>query len=361
MGIEAAIAPLAFCEDFPERARRHEAWWLGEPVDRPLFLASANTDPSRPIMRRMELLDRPEDWFEAKLADLCQLHRPGDMLPSIRPDLGPVLLGSLLGGDRVFEVDTAWTRSFIDDNWSNVEWCLREDNPWWQRMLALTALVSERAAGQFAVMSPGLGGSGETLLNLRGAPQLNLDIIDQPERIRAALAGIYPVWRRVFRELYQIAGTHGAWLIHWLNLWSSRPYLLAECDVAYMISRRAFETLFLPDLARQAGEVGRAVFHMDGAGATRQLDAVLSVPAIGAIQYSPGAGTPSALKWVEMFRKIQARGKALLVHCPAGEVLPLCDALHSEGLAVFVDSVLPAPDLDALFDALCRRYGTPLG
>lgn len=354
--VVAPLEPLACCPDFPAIARRFEAWWARDLIDRPLFLASANSDPGRPITRRLDLLDDPGRWMKTKLADLAQLHRAGDLLPSVRPDLGPVLLGSILGGRRTFEADTAWTHSFISDDWSNADWLLHEENPWWQRMLSFTRRVAREARGRFVVCSPGLGGTGEVLLNLRGASQLSLDVVDQPEKIRAAVAAVYPVWQRAFAALYSITAEEGAGLIHWLNLWSGVPYLVAECDFAYMIGRSAFEDLFLSDIARQATAVGRAIFHLDGPRATRHLDSLLTVPALQAIQYSPGAGTPSALAWAPMLRRIQASGRALLVICPPDEVLELCEVLRPEGLAIWVDAALSVRELDDLFDAFCRRY-----
>jgi hypothetical protein len=114
-----AAEPLAFCPDFPTIARRFEAWWAHECLDRPIFIGTANTDPSRPITRRLELLRDPDAWFEAKYADLQQLHRVGDALPHIRADFGPVLLGGMLGGRLEFGADTGWTHAFIKDDWSN--------------------------------------------------------------------------------------------------------------------------------------------------------------------------------------------------------------------------------------------------
>ena len=73
--------------------------------------------------------------------------------------------------------------------------------------------------------------------------------------------------------------------------------------------------------------------------------------AIQAIQFTPGAGNPSALRWVDMFRKIQRKGRSVLVICPSEEVLPLCAALRPQGLALIVDDA-PSPEaLDALFAA----------
>ena len=89
-----ANCPLALCEDFPAIARRYEAWWAQDVIDRPVFIGTANTNPDRPINRRLDVIEQPERWFEAKYADMAQSHRAGDALPYIRADFGPVLLGA---------------------------------------------------------------------------------------------------------------------------------------------------------------------------------------------------------------------------------------------------------------------------
>lgn len=354
---QMAAQPLALCEDFPTIARRFEAWWAHDLLDRPLFIGTANRNPDRSITRRLELIQSPDVWFAAKLADLQQTHRVGDALPSIRADFGPVLLGGMLGGNIEFGADTTWTHAYIADDWSNApDWVLREDNRWWQLLQTLAQRVAGDAAGRYLVCTPDLGGSADVLLNLRGSTPLCMDVIEQPQMIEAAVDAIYPAWRTAFTRLYEIVLGRDAGLIHWLGLWSNQPYMIPACDFNFMIGPREFERLFLPDIARQAATATRAVFHLDGSGAARHIDALLDVPDIQAIQFTPGAGTPSALAWVEMFRKIQRRGRSLLAVCPAGEVLALSEALRPEGLAILLDGALSPPELDALFTQFTRRY-----
>ena len=62
--------PLEYCENFPEIARRYEAWWHQDCIARPIFQGSANLNPERPITRRLEFLHEPERWFHEKLKDL---------------------------------------------------------------------------------------------------------------------------------------------------------------------------------------------------------------------------------------------------------------------------------------------------
>lgn len=354
---QVAALPLEFCPEFPQIARRFEAWWARDCLDRPLLIGAANAHPARPITRRLELLGQPAAWFEAKLQDLHQLHRVADALPHVRVDFGPVLLGGLVGGQIEYGADTTWTHPFIKDDWSNApDGTIPDNHPTWHRLRQLTQLIAADCPGRYLLGTPDLGGSADVLLNLRGSSGLCVDAIDRPALVRDSIDALYPAWHRVFTELYRLGLAGGGGLIHWLQIWSSRPYLIPACDFNFMIGPDEFTSLCLPDIARQAATVGRAVFHLDGPGAARHIDALLEVPEIQAIQFSPGTGTPSALAWVEMFRQIQDRGRAVYIFAPAGEVLALADALRPEGLALAVADTLTPAVLDQLAETFDRRY-----
>ena len=351
---QAAAEPLEYCKHFPTVARRLEAWWAHECIDRPVFIAKANTNPDRPITRRLDLMDDPDAWFAAKFQDMRAQRYIGDALPSIRVDFGPVLLGGMLGGRIEFGSDTTWTHAFIDDDWSNApDWELRDDNPWWCKLRELLHRVAADAAGRYLVCTPDLGGSADVLLNLRGSTELCMDVIDKPHVVREAIDAIYPAWNRAFTELYRVTMEHGAALIHWLELWSDRPYMIPACDFNYMIGPDAFDALCLPDITRQAATVGRGVFHLDGPGAANHINSLLEVPDIAAIQITPGEGAPSPLPWIELIRKTQQRGRSVLILSPAKDVLEVCRALRPEGLAFLV---LGAGAEEA-FEQMCRHYG----
>jgi hypothetical protein len=352
-----ARQPLEFCEDFPRIARRLEAWWHHEAIDRPVFMAEANMRPDRPITRRLELMDQPDLWFREKMLDMQQVHRVGDILPRVRVDFGPVLLGSLLGGRREVRSDTSWTHAFIDDDWSNApDWMIPDDHPDWRLLHELTQRVAQNAAGRYLVCTPDLGGAADVLLNLRGSAQLCLDVVMRPDTVKAAVEAIYASWQKAFASLYATSLEHGAGVIHWLGLWSSRPYAVPACDFNALIGPAHFRELFLPEIAREAASAGRAVFHLDGPDAARHIDTLLEVPEIQAIQFTPGAGSPSALAWMEMLKRIQEKGRSLLIFSPAEEVLTLAESLKPEGLAIFIEQSPPPAELDALFDRLQQPY-----
>jgi hypothetical protein len=306
----------------------------------------------------LELLQDPDAWFDAKLQDMKQLHRVADALPHIRTDFGPVFLGPLFGGRLEIGANTSWTHAFIDDTWSNApDWTIQESEQWWKLFCQLTERVAQDAAGRYLLCTPDFGGSADVLLNLRTGEALCMDMIVQPEIVKSCINAIYPAWWKTFTEVYRIAMPAGTGVIHWLGVWANSPYLIPACDFCCMISPENFEEMCLPDLARQSATVDRAVYHLDGPDATRQIDLLLEVPTIQAIQFTPGEGSPSTLRWVDMFKKIQARGRSLLIICPPDEVLSLCDVLNPAGLAFLLDAPTSVNDLDALYAGLCGKYG----
>lgn len=353
-----AARPLAYCEDFPTIAARFEAWWAHEALDRPIFIAQTNSNPVRPITRRLDLLDNPDAWFDAKHADMLALHRVGDALPHIRVDFGPVLLGALLGGRTEYGADTSWTHACINDDWSNApDWKHALDQALYAKFTSLLNRVATDAAGKYLLCTPDLGGSADVLLNLRGSTELCTDVIDQPDRVRNAIELIYPRWREAFIAMYVAATSHGAGIIHWLQLWSNKPYGIPACDFNYMIGPDEFQTICLPEIAAQVATSRRGVFHLDGPGAARHIDALLEVPHLEAIQFTPGEGTPSALAWLDMFKKVQAKGRSLLIITPPHEVIELCESLRPEGLAILLSGGVTPASLDDLYGELCKRFG----
>ncbi len=342
--------PLEQCPHFPAVAKRFEAWWAHDVLDRPILIGFANPDPGRPINRRLDLMTDPAAWLEAKVTDMQQRYRTSDALPSVRVDFGPVLISSLVGGLREVGSDTCWTHAFIDDEWSNApDWSIADDNADWQLLHKLLDLAARDAAGRYLVCTPDLGGSADVLLNLRGSEAICLDVALNPDAIDSSLKRIDPSWRRAFSALYDRVLPEGAGIIHWHMLWSNVPYVIPACDLNALVGPDHFRKLLLPDIAGQAEAVGRAIFHLDGPDAAVHIDALLEVDALDAIQFTPGAGTPSALRWLDMFRKIQDRGRSLLimVHIP-DEIPMLLEELRPEGLALFIDAAVTPDKLDEI-------------
>lgn len=335
-----ASQALELCSDFPAIAARHEAFWQCEPG--PALLVGSAPKPGTPsVSKYLELVEDTDAWFE-KRKDIPRLMQPSpDFFPYLRADFGPVMLTGLMGAAVEFASETSWYPEFIKDDWSNApDWRITNQK-WWDALQRMLDRVAQAAAGRYLVATPTLGGGADVLLNMRGSSKLCLDLVDQREKFTPAMDAIHLAWHKAFQLMWDTVSNRGSGLIHWLTLWSDVPYYVPECDFNYMISPRDFQELLLPDIVRRCKTVGRAIFHLDGPGATRHIDALLDEPSITAIQYVTGAGN-SGFKKLDMLKKIQARKKPLQVtlYDPA-EVVPLARELKPQGLAFLIDFASP--------------------
>jgi len=108
-----------------------------------------------------------------------------------------------------------------------------------------------------------------------------------------------------------------------------------------MISAGMFTTSFLPSLLRQTSWVERTIYHLDGAGAIRHLDALLAIEKLTGIQWVPGAGAAPMRTWAPLLKRIQDAGKRLVIACQAEELEELVAALQPRGLCLSTSTRTP--------------------
>ncbi len=139
-------------------------------------------------------------------------------------------------------------------------------------------------------------------------------------------------------------------VIQWVTCWADTPVTVPTCDFNALISPADFKQLCMPSLAEQARRAGLCIFHLDGPEAARHAQTLAEDPHITAIQYTPGAATPSALAMLPMFHMIQQHGKPLFIETPYNEVKELARALNPRGTALRVSDAISPKEVDALVD-----------
>ena len=74
-----------------------------------------------------------------------------------------------------------------------------------------------------------------------------------------------------------------------------------------------FREAILPSLRREIGHMKYSLFHLDGPGALKHLDALLELDELDAVQWVYGAGAGPAARWLDVYRRIQDAGKGLQI------------------------------------------------
>jgi 5-methyltetrahydrofolate--homocysteine methyltransferase len=229
--------------------------------------------------------------------------------------------------------NSAWAEPIISD-WQNVPtFAFNPENEWWQISKKLLEALASRAQGKYYIGVPDLNGPGEILALLRGTQPLIYDLTEQePEVFRSVIDQVNFAWLRYWQASIGIIHQWVDGYMYWMGIWSDRPSIDLQNDFSCMISPKMFNEIFLPSLEQQTQWVERTIYHLDGPGAIRHLDALLSLPRLTGIQWVPGAGSPPMSKWLPLLRRIQTKGKLLALNCEPWEVETLLTGLEPEGL-----------------------------
>lgn len=349
--------PLQLRPDFPEVARRWESWWRFKST-RPLMLLSAPKRADIYWGKAFDYIDQPDEWLRLRRLQVESTHYAGDSIPSVRVDIGPVSIAAFLGATlHLSESEqTSWQDPLIPDWAKCPPLTLDRSNRWLQMVLTLAQRTARDAAGRYLLCFPDLAGAIDALVNMRTPENMCMDLVDNRDAVKGAAMKIVGAWHEVFRMLHETALGEGAGVTQWLGCWSDIPHTVPTCDFNALIGPSDFIDVCLPSLREQARLAGRCVIHLDGPAAARHAETLAQEPSINAIQYTPGAGTPSALAKIDMLRMLQKAGKPLLLICPREEVDELADRLDPGGLALWPSDVNTPQMADDIARRICARF-----
>ncbi len=331
--------------DIPECQRRVEAWWQHELLDRVVVqvraprgasVVPAEAPPQTPEAVAGWFLD-PALVIPRLKQQLAETYFGGEAFPVLQPVLGRMvaITAAYLGCPLEFlNTETVWAHPIITDWRARPAFHYNPDNPLWQKSQRLMRAAVEQADGYF-VGVPDLNGPTEILARLRGTQTLALDFYDHPAEIKPALTEINRAWQRYWQECVAITHPTGGYFF-WMGIWSDVPATDLQSDFSYLISSSMFDEYFLPFIAEQTEMVPRTIYHLDGKGAVRHLESLLTLPRLNGLQWVPGAGTQPAVEWIPLLQRIQEAGKLVYVYCAPEHVEKLLKELNPEGLMLVV-------------------------
>jgi hypothetical protein len=310
--------------DLAESCQRLTDWWAGKRVDRVVASVRAPRAGAVPVALRTAVPDKYTDLETVAWncrATVEGTFWGGEAIPCHWVYLGPVPMSAYFGGEPEFRWDTVWYER-VHAGWdAAASWRFDPANRWWQLTLDLTRRVLERANGEFLVSGCGLAGLADVIANLWGSEALLMRLAEAPGVVGDLLARMLPAYRTMYDELYELAAPRQAGYFDWLELWAPGRIVTLQNDMSCMVSPGMFRDLLLDEIRQEARHVDYALYHLDGPGAIRHLDALLSLAELDGIQWVPGAAeSQDPLDWLDLVRRIQAGGKRVFLGCPAERV-----------------------------------------
>jgi len=348
-------------EDWQAVKLRWQAWWQQELVDRVLVALTAPRQGVKP--RRFPAIDVLAQWTSAEvmIQRTLEVNRTtffgGEALPMFNHNwsAGHALY---LGCQPHFTPDTVWVdpAPVGEDGYPSFDDRWRQDS-WWQWMLETTRRAAEASRGRYFMQALWGNLAGDTLALARGTQNLLFDIATHPDWVASAIQRITDIQIESIGKIWEIMGpgklgVEGS--INYVGCWSPGRTIGLDCDFSCMISPEAFKQLCLPSLIETMHTVDHRIYHLDGPGAIRHLDILLSLPELHAIQWVPGAGQEAILQWIPLIERVQKAGKSIAVQAKPEEVSSLLGEVRPEGL--FISTVCNSEEEGrTLLEGLGRR------
>jgi len=312
---------LLYKPDFEEAARRWQAFWEHELIDRPCCVIRAPRAEVEPVSPPPYMAEAHGDYGELIariLAAAASTWWGGEAIPSHTPSFGPDMMSAWLGAELHFpqeDVGTSWVKPCIDDWDDFLPFQLNPQDYWWRRMLEFSTALAEAAAGKMVVAHVDLHSNMDTLLSMRGGTRLSMDLIDMPEKIDRAMANVRELYQPIYEGIYQAARMSATGTLGWVPAYHPVRTNTIQCDYAALIGPTHFRRWALPALEEEAAYLGHCVYHLDGPECIVHLEDLCAIPGVDCIQWVPSPGGKPFIEWMDLFHRIQQLGVAVVIYC----------------------------------------------
>jgi len=355
------MKPPLWKEDWPAARQALRDWWHGKGLA--LHVTAPKEEPWENVLPpafEADAATRRLDTHYVVQAERYRLARTffgGVAFPMLNTDIGgPGSLGLFLGAKGHIAETTVWYEPCIVDPDRHPPLVFDPRNEWWGWHLAVIEAALRASPGCYLVGFPDLIENLDTLAQLRGTEQTLIDLVERPDWVRTRLAEINRAYFDCFTTLWQrLQDPWGGNAFYAFQLWGPGKTAKVQCDFCCMISPVMFRTFVRPALAEQCAWLDYAMYHLDGTQALPQLDNLLSIEGIRAIEWTPQAGLPGggSPEWYALYRRIKAAGKSVqAVEVLPDEVEPLIEAVGAEGLFILTQA-----DTEREARALLRKVG----
>ena len=135
---------------------------------------------------------------------------------------------------------------------------------------------------------------------------------DEPEEVKRVQFEIQEAWYEAYRDFSEALAPQGA-VTDWNGILSREGGYIPQCDFSYMLGPDMFEEFVMPILREDMKRLRHTIYHLDGIGEIKHLDALLSLPELNAIQWVYGVGQPGPHAWLDLYQKVENAGKQVMI------------------------------------------------
>ena len=276
--------------------------------------------PAKPLLTQnnVHLNFTADEVLDAIEYHLSQYEFIGDAFPYFNMDcFGPGVIAAFLG----CEMDNnngetgIWFHPSkkLDINTFNPVY--DGDNPILNRIKELFRKSAQRFEGKILLSMPDLGGVADVLSSFFPGEELLYEMYDNPEAVISAIKKLDALWQRFYNEFAKELNSASFGYTDWSNIYSSKKSYVIQSDVTYMLSNEMFKEFVYDSVKLHTKNLERTVFHLDGVGELKNLNDLLAIKELTAVQWVPGAnsGKDTFFEWMDVYNKILSADKLVQI------------------------------------------------
>lgn len=358
-------APLIFKPDLEEAAKRWEAFYHGDIIDRPvtcIYSPKKGYENKKSYYSRYteRVLGNIDEVIDKTIESAESTYFGGEAIPSFCPTMGPDEIAVFCGGELCWgdnSTDTNWSKPFITDWADSLPLRINEENPIWKRLMELYSKASDKMFGKMILQPIDLHSNMDLLAAVRGPQNLCMDLIDEPEMIDKAMESA----RAVFPVLWEAMKKAGRMdeSGYYQAVYSMEGAATLQCDFSIMMNPSMFKRWVLPALEEEAEIVKNVMYHWDGVGALSHFEALMTSKGMHTMSFIPGEGQGrngkgDQIDFIDVLKKIQSHGKAVHVWGTPEQIKIMHKELRPEKV-IYNSAVKSQDEADSLLEWLTKN------
>ena len=344
-----------YVEDWETIKKRWLAFWNCDMVDRPLLQISV---PKKDAKYDNRALEAEHNIPKRKHADIAHIYNWGvynlERTRFVAEGL-PVLhsassVGQALyyGCEARFDIHSAWAEPFPCEPDTLPNLVLDREGYWFRWHRDCLRFLAYECENRYFMLPTFGNHSSDSLALIRGTEQFLIDLMENPDWVKETDFRIAKELTDIINDRFvdvERSGMDG--YLNDAGMWAPKRPWDIHCDVSSMVSTEMFKEIFWPSQKYVVDQSdGYNYYHVDGAGVLNHLDFILEEPNIQAIQWLAGDNRFHCLEYIDIYKKIRSKGKAIQVFAEYNDVLPFLKEVSPEGVCF---AVLNCPGEDAAY------------
>ena len=180
-----------------------------------------------------------------------------------------------------------------------------------------------------------------------------MDLVICPDKVKAALQSVCRVHTEVMNAFATALNVSVYGSVNGEGAYTTGRQSRPQCDVSCMISSDMFREFVVPCLISEANDADAFVYHLDGPGAARHIDALCDIKDLDVIAWVPGAGQEQ-MDWTQLFDRIDKLGKGQILYASGHKKITDLWVQYRSKQLIFRTCVNSRTEMDDLLNRLAN-------